>query len=98
MLQPTSNLIAMLDVAADRGGRMALHAGRLFAVWPEGGETWRHICSVPSGVGLSVQWTLGVEAEIALVCADKAAAEEPAAETTKAGAKKSSRMPQVHRR
>jgi hypothetical protein len=49
---------------------------RLFAVWPAGRQAWQKIVETPTGVGLSVQWLPGVQADIALVCPEKSAAEQ----------------------
>lgn len=73
--RPTAKLIAMIDLDAAREQKIASRAGRLFAVWPAGGRVWEDICAVPGGIGLCVDWTPGIRIDVALACADKAAAE-----------------------
>ena len=74
-INPESNLIVLADVAAAGRERYMHRAKMLLAVWPTGRKAWQTICETPSGVGLTLRWSAGIQADVALVCPDKSAAE-----------------------
>lgn len=74
-VNPQANLIVLADVAVDGGRRYMDRAKALLDVWPDGRGAWRTICETPTGVGLTLRWSAGIQADTALVCSDETRAQ-----------------------
>ncbi len=66
-----ANLIVLADVSATAAQRYVQRAKMLLDIWRDGRQAWQTICELPTGVGVTLRWPAGIEAHVALVCADK---------------------------